>query len=462
MSTLTAIVTAINDFVWGPPMLVLILGTGLFLQMRLKLMPVMRIGTGFRMIWRGRKPAAGAAGEISPYAALMTALAATVGIGNIAGVATAIAIGGPGALFWMWITALVGMATKYAEVLLAVHYRETDDRGEQTGGPMYAIKNGLGRNWRWLGAAFAIFGGIAGFGIGNMVQANSIADVLRSGFGVSPWVSGVVMTALTGFVLLGGVKRIGAVAEKLVPFMCVGYVAVSLLVLGLYADQIPAAFGLILHHAFNPTAATGGFVGAGVMMALRYGVARGIFSNEAGLGTAGIAQAAGRTRHAAESGLIGMMGTFIDTIIVCTMTGLVLIVTGAWQSGLKGAVLSSAAFETALPGFGATFLAVAVVVFAYTTILGWAYYGEKCWAYLVGTKSEKPYRLAWTAFVLVGAVTQLDFVWLVSDTLNAFMAFPNLVSLVLLSPVVAKVTKDYFDRQAAPQAVPQVLAGEAQ
>lgn len=462
MSTLTAIVTAINDFVWGPPMLVLILGTGLFLQMRLKLMPVMRIGTGFRMIWRGRKPAAGAAGEISPYAALMTALAATVGIGNIAGVATAIAIGGPGALFWMWITALVGMATKYAEVLLAVHYRETDDRGEQTGGPMYAIKNGLGRNWRWLGAAFAIFGGIAGFGIGNMVQANSIADVMRSGFGVSPWVSGVVMTALTGFVLLGGVKRIGAVAEKLVPFMCVGYVAVSLLVLGLYADQIPAAFALILHHAFNPTAATGGFVGAGVMMALRYGVARGIFSNEAGLGTAGIAQAAGRTRHAAESGLIGMMGTFIDTIIVCTMTGLVLIVTGAWQSGLKGAVLSSAAFETALPGFGATFLAVAVVVFAYTTILGWAYYGEKCWAYLVGTKSEKPYRLAWTAFVLVGAVTQLDFVWLVSDTLNAFMAFPNLVSLVLLSPVVAKVTKDYFDRQAAPQAVPQVLAGEAQ
>ena len=462
MSTLTAIVTAINDFVWGPPMLVLILGTGLFLQMRLKLMPVMRIGTGFRMIWRGRKPAAGAAGEISPYAALMTALAATVGIGNIAGVATAIAVGGPGALFWMWITALVGMATKYAEVLLAVHYRETDDRGEQTGGPMYAIKNGLGRNWRWLGAAFAIFGGIAGFGIGNMVQANSIADVLRSGFGVSPWVSGVVMTALTGFVLLGGVKRIGAVAEKLVPFMCVGYVAVSLLVLGLYADQIPAAFGLILHHAFNPTAATGGFVGAGVMMALRYGVARGIFSNEAGLGTAGIAQAAGRTRHAAESGLIGMMGTFIDTIIVCTMTGLVLIVTGAWHSGLKGAVLSSAAFETALPGFGATFLAVAVVVFAYTTILGWAYYGEKCWAYLVGTKSEKPYRLAWTAFVLVGAVTQLDFVWLVSDTLNAFMAFPNLVSLVLLSPVVAKVTKDYFDREAAPQAVPQMLAGEAQ
>ncbi|WP_287987664.1 sodium:alanine symporter family protein [Piscinibacter sp.] len=459
METLTAIVTAINDFVWGPPMLVLILGTGLFLQARLKLMPVLRIGTGFRMIWKGRRPSAGAAGEISPYAALMTALAATVGIGNIAGVATAIAIGGPGALFWMWMTALVGMATKYAEVLLAVHFRETDDRGEQTGGPMYAIKNGLGPRWRWLGGAFAVFGGIAGFGIGNMVQSNSIAEVMNASFGVSPWISGIVMAVLTGFVLLGGVKRIGAVAEKLVPFMCVGYVAVSLVVLGLYADRIPEAFALILHHAFNPTAATGGFVGAGVLMAMRYGVARGIFSNEAGLGTAGIAQAAGRTRHAAESGLIGMMGTFIDTLIVCTMTGLVLIVTGAWHSGLKGAVLSSSAFETALPGFGANFLAVAIVVFAYTTILGWAYYGEKCWAYLVGTVSETPYRLAWTVFVLVGAVTQLDFVWLVSDTLNAFMAFPNLVSLVLLSPVVVKVTRDYWARRDVPAAiVPPVVS----
>ncbi|NML17094.1 alanine/glycine:cation symporter family protein [Azohydromonas caseinilytica] len=450
MEQLTAVVTAINDFVWGPPMLVLILGTGLFLQLRLKLMPIRRIGTGFRMVWRGRRAADGAAGEISPYAALMTALAATVGIGNIAGVATAIAIGGPGAMFWMWMTALVGMATKYAEVLLAVHFRETDDHGEQVGGPMYAIKNGLGRHWRWLGAAFAIFGGLAGFGIGNMVQSNSIAEVMQSSFGVSRWASGLVMTVLTGFVLLGGVKRIGAVAEKLVPFMCVGYVVVALTVLGLYAEQIPAAFALIFHHAFNPTAATGGFAGAAVMMAMRYGVARGIFSNEAGLGTAGIAQAAGRSRHAAESGLIGMMGTFIDTLIVCTMTGLVLIVTGAWSSGLKGAVLSSSAFETALPGFGASFLAVAIVVFAYTTILGWAYYGEKCWEYLVGTSVEKPYRLVWTGFVLVGAVTQLDFVWLVADTLNAFMAFPNLVSLVLLSPVVKRVTQDYFERQGVP------------
>lgn len=447
METITAVVTAINNFVWGPPMLVLILGTGLFLQLRLKLMPILRIGTGFRMVWKGRRPEAGAQGDISPYAALMTALAATVGTGNIAGVATAIAIGGPGALFWMWMTALVGMATKYAEVLLAVHFRETDAHGEQVGGPMYAIKNGLGRHWRWLGGAFAVFGGIAGFGIGNMVQSNSIAGALHGSFGLAPWITGTVLTVLTGVVLLGGVKRIGAVAEKLVPFMCIGYVVASLTVLALYAAEIPAAFGLIFQHAFSPVAATGGFAGATILLAMRYGVARGIFSNEAGLGTAGIAQAAGQTRHAAESGLIGMMGTFIDTLIVCTMTGLVLIVTGVWSSGAKGAALTASAFGAAFPGMGDYFVSCAIVVFAFTTILGWAYYGEKCWEYLVGTAAIKPYRLMWTAFVMIGAVTQLDFVWLVSDTLNAFMAFPNLVSLVLLSPVVAKVTRDYFQRR---------------
>lgn len=444
MESITSFITAVNDIVWGPPMLIAILGTGLFLQLRLKLMPITKIVAGFIMVWRGRKAAPGAPGEITPYAALMTALAATVGTGNIAGVATAIAVGGPGALFWMWMTALVGMATKYAEVLLAVHYRETDDHGEQVGGPMYAIKNGLGRRWAWLGGAFALFGGLAGFGIGNMVQSNSIAGALQAGFGINPWVSGIVMTVFTGFVLLGGVKRIGAVAEKLVPFMCISYIAVALMVLGIYVDQIPAAFALIFESAFNPVAATGGFAGAAVMMAMRYGVARGIFSNEAGLGTAGIAQAAGQSKNPVESGLVGMMGTFIDTIVVCTMTGLVVIVTGAWSSGLKGAALSSAAFAAAFPGFGAQFLSIALVVFAFTTILGWAYYGEKCWEYLVGTSVVIPYRVLWTLFVMVGAVMQLDFVWLVSDTLNAFMALPNLVSLLLLSPVVAKLTKDYF------------------
>jgi AGCS family alanine or glycine:cation symporter len=444
LETLTQFIMAINDIVWGPPMLVAILGTGLFLQLRLKCMPLTRIPAGFAMVWRGRKAVPGAPGEITPYAALMTALAATVGTGNIAGVATAIAIGGPGAVFWMWMTALVGMATKYAEVLLAVHYRETDDRGEQVGGPMYAIKNGLGRHWRWLGAAFAIFGGLAGFGIGNMVQSNSIAGALDGAFGIDPWISGIVMAVCTGFVLLGGVKRIGAVAEKLVPFMCVGYVVASLIVLGMYADQIPGAFVLIIDSAFNPVAATGGFTGAAVMMAIRYGVARGIFSNEAGLGTAGIAQAAGQTKNAVESGLVGMMGTFIDTIIVCTMTALVLLVTGVWNGGLKGAALTAAGFDAAFPGFGGQFLAIAITIFAFTTILGWAYYGEKCWEYLVGTSVEVPYRVVWTLFVLVGAVTQLDFVWLLADTLNAFMALPNLISLLLLSPVVVRLTQEYW------------------
>jgi AGCS family alanine or glycine:cation symporter len=443
MEALTAIIAAINGFVWGPPMLVLILGTGLFLQLRLGLMPILRIPTGFRMVWKGRKPDADAPGEISPYAALMTALAATVGTGNIAGVATAIAIGGPGALFWMWMTALVGMATKYAEVLLAVHFRETDDHGEQIGGPMYAIKNGLGAQWKWLGVAFALFGGFAGFGIGNMVQSNSIAEAMSSSFAIPHWLTGVVLAALTGFVLLGGIKRIGAVAEQLVPWMCIAYIVAALFVLLVNAAAVPAAFATIVGEAFSPSAATGGFAGATIMMALRYGVARGVFSNEAGLGTAGIAQAAGQSKNAAQSGLIGMMGTFIDTLIVCTMTGLAIVVTGVWTSGETGASLTASAFQAGFPG-GQYFLAIALAVFAFTTILGWAYYGEKCWEFLIGSAVEMPYRVLWTVFVLIGAVTQLDFVWLVADTLNAFMAFPNLVSLLLLSPVIAQVTRDYF------------------
>jgi alanine or glycine:cation symporter, AGCS family len=268
--------------------------------------------------------------------------------------------------------------------------------------------------------------------------------VMATSFAVPHWITGVILAALTGFVLLGGIKRIGAVAEQLVPFMCVAYILAALLVLVIFAGQIPTALGLVFSHAFSPAAATGGFAGATIMLALRYGVARGIFSNEAGLGTAGIAQAAGQSKSAARSGLIGMMGTFIDTLIVCTMTGLVIMVTGVWSSGTSGAALTSSAFEAALPGFGSYFLAAALAVFAYTTILGWAYYGEKCWEFLVGTSVEKPYRLLWTLFVMIGATTQLDFVWLVADTLNAFMAFPNLISLVLLSPVVVKLTNEYF------------------
>ncbi|MCZ4328525.1 sodium:alanine symporter family protein [Castellaniella denitrificans] len=448
MESLNQLVNQINGLVWGPPMLVLILGTGLFLMVILKLMPLRRIGTGFAMIWRGRHRGDMATGEISPFEALMTCLAATVGTGNIAGVATAIAVGGPGALFWMWCTALVGMATKYCEVVLAVHFREKDDRGEHAGGPMYAIKNGLGRKWLWLGVAFAIFGGFAGFGIGNMVQVNSMALALESTFSVPLWVTGVVTMVLIGLVILGGIKRIGAVAASLVPFMCVAYVLAGLAVLAINAERIPEALDLVFTHAFSPIAATGGFAGAAVMAAIRYGVARGIFSNEAGLGSAGIAQAAGTTTNAVQSGLIGMMGTFIDTIIICSITGLAIVCSGVWSSGASGAALSASAFEVSMPGIGGAILTLALVVFAFTTILGWSYYGEKCWEFLLGTKSTLPYRIIWVVVIPFGAVSQLDFAWLLADTLNGLMALPNLVSLILLSPLVLKLTREYFQDQA--------------
>lgn len=436
----------LNGLVWGVPMLILILGTGLFLMVALKGMPLLRILMGFRLMWGGRVKGDADTGDVSPFQALMTCLSATVGTGNIAGVATAIFLGGPGALFWMWCTALVGMATKYSEIVLAVHYREKDERGEYIGGPMYAIKNGLGKSWAWLGFAFAIFGGLAGFGIGNMVQSNSMAEVLESTFHIERWITGLVTTIIVALVILGGIKRIAKVSSSLVPFMCVGYMIMSLVVLGIYIDRIPAAFGLIFTHAFTPSAATGGFAGAAVMMAMQYGVARGIFSNEAGLGTGGIAQAAGTTNSPVRSGLIGMIGTFIDTIIICSMTGLTIICSGVWTSGEKGASLSAAAFESALPGVGSYLLAVALLIFTFTTILGWSYYGEKCWIYLAGRKTVLPFRILWVVAVFGGAVFQLDFVWLLADTLNALMAIPNLVALLLLSPVVLKLTKDYFDK----------------
>ncbi|WPC05990.1 sodium:alanine symporter family protein [Pseudomonas benzenivorans] len=446
MEFINTLTNQINGLVWGPPMLVAILGTGLFLMLRLKFMPLSKIGAGFALMWQGRKKGDEASGEISPFQALMTCLAATVGTGNIAGVATAIFLGGPGALFWMWCTALVGMATKYCEVVLAVHYRETDARKEHVGGPMYAIKNGLGKKWLWLGSAFAIFGGLAGFGIGNMVQVNSMAHALTDTFGVPAWITGLVAMAFVGLVILGGIKRIGKVAATLVPAMCVTYVAAAIVVLIVNADAIPGAFSLIFTHAFTPVAATGGFAGAAVMAAIRFGVARGIFSNEAGLGTAGIAQAAGTTTSAVRSGMIGMLGTFIDTIIICTLTGLAIIASGVWTSGASGAGLSAAAFESAMPGFGGAILSIALVVFAFTTILGWSYFGEKCWEYLVGTQSIMPFRILWVLAVPFGAIAQLDFAWLVADTLNGLMALPNLLSLLLLSPVVVKLTKDHFAR----------------
>ena len=444
MDAINNLVNFLNGLVWGPPMLMLILGTGGFLMISLRLMPLLRIRQGVESLWQGRIKGDPETGLISPFQALMTCLAATVGTGNIAGVATAIFWGGPGALFWMWCTALVGMATKYSEVVLAVHYRERDTNGEHVGGPMYAIKNGLGPRWAWLAALFALFGGLAGFGIGNMVQANSMAQALESSFAVDVRLTGFLTMIIVAAVILGGIRRIGKVAASLVPFMCVVYVLTAIVVLFINLSAIPAAFSLIFTHAFTPAAATGGFAGAAVMAAIRYGVARGIFSNEAGLGTAGIAQAAGTSDNPVRSGLIGMMGTFIDTIIICTMTGLAIISSGVWSSGESGAALSIAAFESALPGIGGHVLTLSLILFTFTTILGWSYIGERCWSYLFGVKTILPFRIFWVIAVYWGATAQLDFVWLLADTLNGLMAVPNLIALIILSPVVVGLTRSYF------------------
>jgi len=423
-------------------MLVLILGTGFLLMVGLRAMPLVRLGYGFRMLWAGRSQQG--EGDITPFNALMTALSATVGTGNIAGVATAIVLGGPGALFWMWCTALVGMATKYAEAVLAVKYREVDTEGNHVGGPMYYIKNGLGSKWAWMGAAFAVFGFLAGFGIGNTVQANSVAHVLEDSFGVPTWVAGAAMAVLVGLVLLGGIKRIANVAGKLVPLMAFAYIAGGLVILGMNLDQIGGAISHILTSAFTGEAAGGGFAGATVWAAIRFGVARGVFSNEAGLGSAPIAHAAAQTHDPVRQGTVAMLGTFIDTLVVCTITGLVIVVSGEWVSGQTGAALSSAAFESSLPGWGSNIVALGLSLFAFTTMLGWSVYGERCAEYLFGVRAIRPFRLAWVLAIPIGAMGELDFIWLLADTLNALMALPNLVALLLLSPVVFKVTRDYF------------------
>lgn len=412
MAALESLISSINGVVWGPLMLILILGVGFFLSLGLKLMPILKIGTGFRLLWSGRKASAEdvAQGEIPPFQALMTALSATVGTGNIAGVATAIFLGGPGALFWMWITALIGMATKYSEAVLAVKYRETDERGNHVGGPMYYIKNGLGQKWAWMGVAFAIFGACAGFGIGNTVQSNSVAEVLQSNFGIPNWVSGVIIMVLVGSVLLGGIKRIGSVAGALVPFMAISYIIAGLIVLAINAAEIPHALSLIFTHAFSPAAAEGGFAGAAVWAAIRFGVARGVFSNEAGLGSAPIAHAAAQTHNPVRQGLVAMLGTFIDTLIVCTITGLVIVSSGVWTSGESGAALTSAAFAHGLPSFGNYLVAISLAIFAFTTIIGWSFYGERCVEFLFGIKAITPYRILWILAIPVGATLSLDFV----------------------------------------------------
>ena len=445
MEQLSSFIGQINSLAWGVPMLVLILGTGLFISVGLKFMTIARIPFAFGLLKAGRIPNTNEKGDITPFNTLMTSLSATIGTGNIAGVATAIFLGGPGAVFWMWMTALVGMATKYAEAVCAVRFREQDENGNFVGGPMYYIKNGMGDNWKWLATVFAIFAAIAGFGIGNTVQSNSVADALQTNFNIPPIATGVVIMSLVGLVLVGGLKSISTVAGRLVPLMATLYIIASLIVIIMHIEALPNAIGLIFTHAFTPTAATGGFAGAAVWAAIRFGVARGVFSNEAGLGSAPIAHAAAKTKGPVSQGLVAMLGTFIDTIIVCSFTAFAIIATGAWTSGETGAALTSLAFDKAMPGLGGGIIAIALSVFAFTTILGWSYYCERSLQYLCGVKIITPFRIVWSVAALVGCVLTLDFVWLLADTLNALMAIPNLIELVVLSPVVFKITKEFFD-----------------
>ena len=438
------IIDQINGFVWGPVMLTLLPGTGIFLTIGLKGMTISHIPYAFKQLFKGRQGSGD--GEISPFNALMTSLSSTIGMGNIAGVATAIGLGGPGALFWMWCAAFVGMATKYAEAVLAVNYRETDEAGRKVGGPMYYIKNGLGDKWKWLGGAFALFGSLAGFGLANTVQSNAVSQVLETNFNVPTVVSGMVMAVLVGGVLLGGIKRIASVAGKLVPFMAALYMTATFIILVMNAPAIPAAIILVVDSAFNGAAATGGFAGATLMLALRMGIARGIFSNEAGLGSAPIAHAAAETNSPVRQGTIAMLGTFIDTLVICTMTGLVLIVTGVWSGEPQGAAMTLAAFTGALP-YGDIILSLCVALFAFTTMLGWSYYGERCAEFLLGTRVITPFRVLWVIGIFVGTQMSLELVWKMTDALNGLMAIPNLIALLLLSPIVFKLTREYFEKE---------------
>ncbi|HJD97596.1 sodium:alanine symporter family protein, partial [Mailhella massiliensis] len=419
--------THINNFVWGPCMLVLLFGTGLYLTIGLRFFTIRNFARGMRHAWAGRGQDAGH-GEISPFNALMTALAGDIGTGNIVGVATAIYMGGPGALFWMWMTALVGMATKFSEVLLAVHFRERTPAGNWVGGAMFFIKNGLGRRWMWLGSAFALFGIVACIGTGAMVQSNAIGGVLDKGFGVSPRLSAAVLLVLSGMVLLGGVKRIAAVAGKVVPAMALCYAGMSLVVIAMHLGEVPGIFAMVIREAFTPTAAQGGAAGASVMMAIRMGMARGIFSNEAGLGTAPMAHAAASTRSPMTQATIGMLDTFIDTIVVCSLTAFALLLTGEWCNGEEGAAVTSAAFESVLPGVGGLVVALCLSLFAFTTAMSWCVYGERCAIYFFGDRAQIPFRVVYCLAIPVGVLIKLDLVWLLADTCNALMAIPNLIA----------------------------------
>ncbi len=438
MHSIETVLSTLSSWVWGPPMLTLLVGTGLYLTILLKGMQFRALPLAFKLIFRKDHHHEG---DISHFAALMTALAATVGIGNIVGVAAAITLGGPGAVFWMWMTGLVGMATKYAEAVLAVKYREKGPHGMR-GGPMYYLANGAGLPW--LGTIFAVFTACAAFGIGNMTQANATAKIFESTFHIAPYITGWVLMILTGLVILGGIRSIGRFTSFLVPFMILGYVSASLVVLSMHLDKIPHAFALIFSHAFSPAAATGGFAGATIAAAMRYGIARGVFSNESGLGSAPIAAAAARTNDPVKQALVSMTQTFIDTLVVCTMTALIILTANSWTLGLSPSELTSASMAESLGETGKIIVAISTALFAYSTLIGWNYYGEKAIEYLFGPRSIAIYRVFFTAAVIIGATTSLELVWNFSDLMNGMMAIPNLIGLLLLAKVVKAETDRFF------------------
>ncbi|SHH12099.1 alanine/glycine:cation symporter family protein [Clostridium grantii] len=446
MSNFMNILSKLDKLVWGPPLLILLVGTGIYLTIRLGVLQVSKLPLAFKYLFSKKSDDDLGEGDVSSFAALCTALSATIGTGNIVGVATAIKMGGPGALFWMWMAAFFGMATKYAEGLLAVKYREVDENGQMSGGPMYYIEKGLGN--KFLAKIFAVFGvGVAWFGIGTFPQVNAIVEATEITFKLPKILTAIVITVLVALVIIGGIKNIAAVAEKTVPFMAVFYIVGSLLIIILNIKLLPGTIALVVKSAFTSTAMTGGFAGATIMIAIQSGVARGVFSNESGLGSAPIAAAAAKTKSCVRQGLISMTGTFIDTIIICTMTGLVLIMSGAWTSEFSGAAMTNAAFSSALPfiNIGQLIVTIGLIFFAFTTILGWSYYGERCMEYLVGVKGIKPYRYIYIALVAAGAFIKLEMIWVIADIVNGLMAIPNLIALLGLSGVIIAETKLYFD-----------------
>jgi alanine or glycine:cation symporter, AGCS family len=447
LNQIQSILSTIDSIIWGPPLLILLVGTGIYLTWRLKLLQIFKLPLALKYIFsKDEDNDEDAKGDVTSYGALCTALSATIGTGNIVGVATAIKAGGPGALFWMWIAAFFGMATKYAEGLLAIKYREVDENGQMSGGPMYYIKNGLGLNW--LAKLFAIFGvGVALLGIGTFGQVKSIADAAQIGFNIPLVATAVVVTILVALVTLGGIKRISSVSEKVVPFMAILYIVGVILVLIFNFTKIPSAISLIIRSAFNPEAALGGAVGITISIAMQRGIGRGVFSNEAGLGSAPIAAAAAKTNSPVKQGLISMTGTFIDTIIICTMTGIVIVVTGSFSGNLEGAALTTAAFENGLPIaiLGKYIVNMGLIFFAFTTILGWNYYGERCIAYLFGVRGIKPYKIVFIVLVAIGPFLPLEMIFIIADIVNGLMAFPNLIGLIGLRHVIVSETEIFFN-----------------